>query len=369
MRYGRAALARWVLFCDFHFMRSIYGLVLVLGCLSASAAEIRFDFAGVPVGKTPTNFHAVVAGAGVPGDWRVEMDEVPPTLEPLSSQAPSVARRAVLGQFARDTTDERFPMLVFDGETFTDFTLSTKFKIVSGVTEQMAGVAFRVQDEKNFYVIRANSLNRNVRFYKVVDGVRSVPIGPEVNVGEGTWHELKITCTGNEIRAWLDGREPFPALQDTTFRFGKIAYWTKSDSISYFVDTVITYKPKVPLAQTIVQDMMKKYPRIVDLKVYRMDEEKKEMRVVASKEFGDVGQPGGKYELATLEKGQIYYAKAKDHVEMVMPLRDRNGETIAAVRVHLNTFTGQTEQNALIRAMPIVKEMQASVQTKEELFD
>ena len=350
-------------------MRIIIGLALVALYLSASAAELRFDFAGVPAGKTPTNFHSIAAGMGKAGDWRVELDEVPPTLAPLTPQAPSVARRAVLGQFAQDATDEHFPMLVFDGETFSDFTLTTKFKIVSGQTEQMAGIAFRVQDEKNFYVIRANALNRNVRFYKVVNGARSTPIGPEVEVPKGVWHELKITCTGNEIRAWLNGHEPFPALQDMSFRAGKIAFWTKSDSVSYFTDTVITYKPNIPLAQILVQDMMKKYPRILALKVYTLDAGKKDARVVASKETQDVGQPGGKYELATIEKGEIYYAKAKDHVEMVMPLRDRNGEAIAAVRVHLNTFIGQTEKNALIRVTPIVKEMQAKVQTKEELFD
>jgi len=363
------ALARGVLFCELGCMRIVFGLALVLSCVCAGAAELKVDFTGESAGKTPTNFHGVVAGTGAPGDWRVEMDEVPPTLERLSPQAPSVARRAVLGQFSQDTTDERFPMLVFDGESFSDFTLITKFKIVSGLTEQMAGIAFRVQDEKNFYVIRANALNRNVRFYKVVDGVRSDPIGREMNVTKGAWHELKITCTGNEIRAWLDGREPFPPLQDSSFRFGKFAYWTKSDSLSYFTDTVITYKPKIPLAQVLVQDMMKKYPRIVDLKIYRPEGEQKEMRVVASKEAADIGKLGDKYELATLEKGEIYFAKAKDHIEMVMPLRDRNGDAIAAVRVHLDTFPGQTEKNALIRVTPIVKEMQARVQTKEELFE
>lgn len=347
-------------------MRFIFGLALLLGCFCASAAELRFDFFGTPVSKTPTNFHGIVAGAGAPGDWRVEMEEVPSALTP---QATATARGAVLGQFAKDPSDEHFPMLVFDGETFTDFTLVTKLKIVSGETEQMAGIAFRVQDEKNFYVIRANALNRNVRFYKVVDGVRSPPIGPEINVTKGAWHELKITCTGNEIRAWFDGREPFPALQDTTFRAGKIAFWTKSDSVSYFTDTVITYKPKTSLAQVLVQDMIKKYPRIVDLKIYQPDADKKETHVAGSKETADRGQTGGKYELDTIESGKIYYAKAKDHVEIVMPLRDRNGEAIAAVRVHLNTFAGQTEKNALIRATPIVKEMQLSVQTKEELFD
>lgn len=350
-------------------MRIIFGLALVSFSFCACAAELRFDFSAVPTGKTPTNFHSIAAGTGKPGDWRVEMDEVPPTLAPLTQQAPSVARRAVLGQFAQDTTDEHFPMLVFDGETFTDFTLTTKFKIVSGQTEQMAGIAFRVQDEKNFYVIRANALNRNIRFYKVVNGVRSPPIGPEVDVAKGVWHELKITCTGNEIRAWLNGHEPFPALQDMSFRAGKIAFWSKSDSVSYFADTVITYKPNIPLAQVLVRDMMKKYPRILALKVYTLDAEKKEARVIASKEAKDVGLPGGQYERATIEKGEIYYAKAKDHLEMVMPLRDRNGEPIAAVRVHLNTFPGQTEQNALIRVTPIVKEMQLSVQTREELVD
>lgn len=52
---------------------------------------------------------------------------------------------------------------------------------------------------------------------------------------------------------------------------------------------------------------------------------------------------------------------------MVQPLRDRNGEPIAAVRVTMTTFLGQTEQNALQRALPIVKYMQARVSRLDEL--
>src|SRR5207247_226680 len=103
----------------------------------------------------------------------------------------------VLAQVNQDPTDERFPLLVFDGETFSDFTLTTRFKLVRGDVEQMAGLAFRVQDEKNFYVIRASGLGNNVRFYKVVGGVRSAPIGPEQPVAKGVWHELKVQCKAN----------------------------------------------------------------------------------------------------------------------------------------------------------------------------
>ena len=36
--------------------------------------------------------------------------------------------------------------------------------------DQAAGLVFRYQDENNYYVMRANALENNVRFYKVVNG-------------------------------------------------------------------------------------------------------------------------------------------------------------------------------------------------------
>lgn len=332
------------------------------------AAELRFDFKAAAAGKTPPGFRSMVAGTGAPGDWQIIMDEVPSLLESLTDHVSTASRRPVLGQLGTDPTDERFPMLVFDGEPFADFTLTTRFKIVGGTNEQMAGIAFRIQDEKNFYVIRASALGRNIRFYKVVNGVRSDPIGPELNMPKGVWHELKITCKGSEIRSELNGREAIPALRDYTFNAGRVAFWTKSDSVSYFADTILNYKPKVPLVQTLVADMISKFPRIMALKVYMPDgTTNKEPRLVASKDAAEVGKYGGKYEAGVLEKGTIYYARANDHAEIVMPLRDRNGEVVAAVRVHLATFPGQTEKNALVRATPIVKEMQIRMDGAEEL--
>jgi uncharacterized membrane protein YdbT with pleckstrin-like domain len=49
-------------------------------------------------------------------------------------------------------------------------------------------------------------------------------------------------------------------------------------------------------------------------------------------------------------------------------LRDRNGDSIAAVQVVLKSFPGQTQDNAVARALPIVKRMQAQVQSLEELL-
>ena len=46
-----------------------------------------------------------------------------------------------------------------------------------------------------------------------------------------------------------------------------------------------------------------------------------------------------------------------------------NGDLIAAVCVVMKSFPGQTEDNALVRAAPIVKEIQGHFQTLADLID
>src|SRR5207247_7312416 len=134
-----------------------------------------------------------------PGDWRIVMDEVPSMLKPLTPQAPVTSRRAALAQLAQDPRDEHFPLLIFEGETFGNFTLTTLFKTVRGTTEQMAGLAFRIQNETNYYVLRASSLGNTFRFYKVVNGERGLVLGPEVPIPVAQWHDVSVAFGGNTV--------------------------------------------------------------------------------------------------------------------------------------------------------------------------
>jgi hypothetical protein len=343
--------------------------VLTLLSLPIAAAERKFDFSEVRTGQTPPGFRSVVTGQGKPGDWKVILDETPSALPPLTPQAPAVARKAVLAQLAQDPTDEHFSLLVFEEEIFGDFTLTTRFKTVRGDKERMAGIAFRIQNETNYYVVRASSLGNTFRFYKIVKGERSLPIGPEVSIPSGIWHELKVECQGNKIRCLLNGKELIPLLTDNSFARGKIGFWTKSDSVSYFTDTKVIYTPHETPAQTLVRQTAKKYPRLLGLKIYVPATDPETTRVIASKDEKEVGQSGAKTEQAVIKQGEVYYGKEKDSVSVIAPLRDRNGEAIAAARVVMKTFPGQTEPNAIARALPIVKEMQSRVQSMEDLIE
>lgn len=343
----------------------VCGLFIAL-TISASGAELALSFGDSSSDKIPAGFTNVVAGKGEPGVWKVVMDELPSAFAPLTDKAPVVSRRPVLAQTSMDVTDEHFPMLIYTKETFDDFTLTAKFKLVEGVSEQMAGLVFRYQDQKNFYVMRASGIGNNVRFYKVVEGLRSQPIGPSVEVPRRVWHELKLECRGNKITGWLNGDLVIPELMDTSFKSGNIGFWTKSDSVSYFTDAKVNFTPRESPAQILVRDMVAKNPRLVGLKIYLLDENGRP-RVVASRDEQEVGETGGDAEKTAIASGRIFYGKGRDTVSVVQPLRDRNGEPIAAVRVTMTTFIGQTQQSALQRALPIVKSMQARVRSLDEL--
>jgi len=338
----------------------------VLLSLRASGAERVFNFGEVPSETLPAGFKSVLVGEGKPGEWKIVMDDVPPLLAPQTDKAPAVSKRAVLAQVSQDPTDERFPVLVLGDETFDEFLLTTRFKLVSGTVEQMAGIAFRFQDEKNFYVIRVSGLGTNISFYKVVDGQRVDAFRLAVEVPSGVWHELSVECKGNQIICLLNGKKAMPTFTDNNAKPGKIALWTKSDSVTYFTDTKISYTRREIPALAIARDMLAKYPRLRGLTIYTLDAVG-EPKIVASKTESEVGSPGGKVEKDCITSGAIYYGKEDKTVSVVMPLRDRNGDPIAATRLVMESFAGQTQQNALARAMPIVKAMQARVQSLDEL--
>jgi len=332
-------------------------------------AELRFDYGETPEGKLPAGFRSTLSGEGKPGEWKVVLDEAPSMFPPLNPEAPTTARKAVLAQVSQDATDERFPILFYEKETFGDFTFTTRFKTVSGKVEQMAGIVFRAQNETNYYVVRASSLGNTFRFYKVVNGERGAILGPEISIPAGTWHELAVECKGNKIRCLLNGKEAIPLLTDSSFISGKVGFWTKSDSVSYFSDTRITYTPREVPAQTLLNKVVEAYPKVVNVQIFVAGKEPGTTRMIASKNAAEAGQAGGAIEHDTIANASIYYGKEKGTVSVVMPLRDRNGESIAAMRVVMKSFAGQTEQSAIVRASPIVKEIQGKVQNLVDLVE
>ena len=348
-------------------MRHVFFWVAALMALPAPGAERGFNFSDCPLDQTPPGFRSLVFGHDKPGDWKVILDEVPPALEPLTPRAPSVSRRSVLAQSSRGATVNRLPMLVFGEETYGDFRLTTRFKIIGGALDPMAGVVFHFQNASNFYFVGASPAGGYFRCSKVVDGELKPPIGPALEVSRDAWHELSVQCEGTRIVCALDGNEAIKLI-DAGNRPGNIGFCTRSDAVALFTDAKVTYVPRENLAQKLVQDALAKYPRLLGLKICAVKAGGTEAVVVAGKDPQDLGRLADAAEQDVIRNGTPCFARRKGSVTVTLPLRDRNGDPIAAVCVVLKTFPGQTEDNAFARARPVVQEIQARVPSREELL-
>lgn len=332
------------------------------------AAEVRFDFSTNGINARPAGCFSIVSGEGKPGDWRVIEDMVPMPPTPFSDGKPVVARRSVVAQLATDPSEEHFPMLLLGTNIYGDFKFTTRFKMVDGTNEQMAGVVFHMQDLQNYYYVRASALGKTFYFFKVAKGVRSNPVGNELAVEPRVWHDLSIECEGAQIRIKLDGRDAMPTLTDMSFSSGKIALWTKSDSVSYFSDPFITYTPREKFMERLVRETFQENPKLVGIQILMAPPGGKELRIVASTKPSEIGGQGETTDPDCISTGRKYFRKDKNFSYVTMPLRDRNGDAVAVVRFIMKADKIQPEETALVRAMPILKDMQERASGVESLY-
>jgi hypothetical protein len=203
----------------------------MFGCIAAQAAaqggSSVVSFSG-ELGKLPEGFQVARTGKGAPAAWSVVAD-------------PSVHGGRVLVQTSSDQTDYRFPLAIYDNANAKDVEVSVRFNPVAGRIDRAGGIAVRLADADNYYVVRANALEDNVNFYRVVQGSRREIHGVGVKIAPDQWHTLSIKAEGDKFIIGFDGVTLFTANDRTFVGTGKVALWTKADSVTRF--DALTIRP------------------------------------------------------------------------------------------------------------------------------
>jgi hypothetical protein len=173
------------------------------------------------VGAAPADFDFGLTGQGKPGQWVV------------TSDASATGGRAI-EQSSADRTDYRFPLAIYKPFSAQNVDVSVRFKAVAGSVDRAGGVALRLVDFNNYYVARANALEDNVRFYRVSNGRRIQIAGANLKVSHNEWHTLGLKAEGESFTVTFDGKELYLATDKSITAAGRVALWTKADSITRF---------------------------------------------------------------------------------------------------------------------------------------
>ena len=202
--------------------RGLFVLALLTAALlAAPAGAQRITFSDAPIDGLPKDFVTALTGQGRPGTWKVQ-------------EEPSAEGKRVLAQLDPDPTDYRFPLAIYTPTLPSDVEVTTRFKAISGKEDQAGGIIVRLIDRNNYYLARANALEDNVHFFRVVRGSRQELAGANTKVASGVWHTLTLRAEGDRFSVSFNGKLLF-THKDRTFNSpGKIALWTKADSVTRF---------------------------------------------------------------------------------------------------------------------------------------
>src|SRR6516162_1053149 len=191
------------------------------------SATLQVDLAAMKAAIAPADFAFSRTGSGDIGEWRV-IDE------------PTASTRRVIAQISTDTTDYRFPLAVFQRVSAKNVDVKVRFKPVGGKVDQAGGIVVRLTTPDDYYIARANALEDNVRFYRVVKGKREQLKGANIKVATNEWHTLELRAEGDQFTVSFDGKQLYTAEDDTFAGAGRVGLWTKADSVTYFDAIAIT---------------------------------------------------------------------------------------------------------------------------------
>jgi hypothetical protein len=196
----------------------------------AESPTVELDLSAMAIDGSMDEFTFARTGRGDPGKWELITE-------------PSAHLGLAIAQTSQDRTDYLFPLAIYRPLSIRNARVSVRFMPVAGSVDQAGGIALRVAGPDDYYLARANALEDNVRFYRVVKGDRRQIAGTNLKVSSGEWHTLTIVAENDRFTVGFDGNDLFTTRDGTFADPGKIALWTKADSVTYFDQIKITPLP------------------------------------------------------------------------------------------------------------------------------
>jgi hypothetical protein len=120
---------------------------------------------------------------------------------------------------------------------FSEGTFRARFKLVSGKTDQTAGLVFDLRHNGEYSFVRYNTREGNIALWRYANGARKVVARSEekVQLPLGEWHELSMTVTGTRLVGSVNDVLKLEHTLPASVA-GRIGFWAKRDSVTEFKD-------------------------------------------------------------------------------------------------------------------------------------
>jgi hypothetical protein len=138
---------------------------------------------------------------------------------------------------------DRSRLTILDAVPPKNFEMRLRLKALPGAAQDIGGVAIRLTERGNYYVLKIDFATSRVAFARVADGRSTEIIGVDSNLALDAWHTLAIRAEDGRFGVSLDGHWLFTAYDETLRQPGRIAFWREPGSTMQFDPIVIEPLP------------------------------------------------------------------------------------------------------------------------------
>ena len=112
-------------------------------------------------------------------------------------------------------------LAVYEPVAAASVEVSAHFKLVGGTAHHAGGIALRLLSPDDYYLVRADPADEDVRLYRVVAGNRREIKQVSTEVAPDQWHTLDVRVEQGRFEVSLDGKSLFTANDQTSSDSGK----------------------------------------------------------------------------------------------------------------------------------------------------
>jgi hypothetical protein len=182
---------------------------------SHESASTVVTFEQARVGALPAGFRTLSSVDDEAGRWQVT----------------ALDRLTVLGQLELGRGGYR--LAVRTDVRLADVHAGARLRMATG--DRAAGLAWRVQDARNYYAARLDFDDNEVVLYKFVRGSRiRLDRRTGLRLDRRAWHELSIEHAGARVRVWLNGVPVAYDQDDSISAPGSVGFWMPGDGTAHF---------------------------------------------------------------------------------------------------------------------------------------
>ena len=342
--------------------RGLATLMVTVG-LPLAAAVGSFEFHKMKLGDLPKEYISGNHGNGGTSTWKITEIELPGELDPKATY-----KRRILAHTGKNNDDQHYPVLLYGAKEFSDMRLNARVRITGGKGTQAVGICFGAANDKNFFLLALKPSTRRVYATDVQNGAISSGHVSELPVTKDGWYELVITCRDRRVSFLINGKS-YPSFDTPTPLKGKVGFWTRADTACEFAKFEVG-KP-VSIAQQAVQSVSRTNKHVKNLKLFAIADNAKAPSLAASTTGTGIGKPAEEPEdiKKTLTDGTVFYTETKNATQVTMPVRDKDGDIIAAAVINLEKSVLANRDLYRARASAVVIDLGKRIQDKRQLFE